>query len=77
MNNIRWVIQNNLIAENELKEIQNTCKSIGVEYEEVQSFLSSELPKFYHRRKKRIFIMYSTTFMNNIYKLLDNQRVVL
>jgi hypothetical protein len=38
MNNIRWVIQNNLIAENELKEIQNTCKSIGVEYEEVQSF---------------------------------------
>jgi hypothetical protein len=34
MNNIRWV-QNNLIAENELKEIQNTCKSIGVEYEEV------------------------------------------
>jgi hypothetical protein len=35
MNNIRWVIQNNLIAENELKEIQNTCKSIGVEYEEV------------------------------------------
>jgi hypothetical protein len=45
MNNIRWVIQNNLIAENELKEIQNTCKSIGVEYEEVLVVpFSSELP---------------------------------
>jgi hypothetical protein len=74
MNNIRWVIQNNLIAENELKEIQNTCKSIGVEYEEVLVVpFSSELPQFYHRRKENIYYG-STTFMNNIYKLLDKPK---
>jgi hypothetical protein len=52
MNNIRWVIQNNLIAENELKEIQNTCKSIGVEYEEVLVVPLSELPQFTIDEKK-------------------------
>jgi hypothetical protein len=61
MNNIRWVIQNNLIAENELKEIQNTCKSIGVEYEEVLVVPSSEL-KFTIDEKKKIL------WLNHIYE---------
>jgi hypothetical protein len=72
MNNIRWVIQNNLIAENELKEIQNTCKSIGVEYEEVLVVFSSEL-QFTIDEKENIYYG-STTFMNNIYKLLDKPK---
>jgi hypothetical protein len=74
MNKVRWVIQNNLIAENELKEIQNTCKSIGVEYEEVLVIpFSSELPQFTIDEKENIYYG-STTFMNNIYKLLDKPK---
>jgi hypothetical protein len=38
--------------------------------------LSSELPKFTIDEKENIYYG-STTFMNNIYKLLEAQRVVL
>jgi hypothetical protein len=62
MNNIRWVIQNNLIAENELKEIQNTCKSIGVEYEEVLVVLFKRT-SIYHRRKREYLL-----WLNHIYE---------
>jgi hypothetical protein len=71
MGNIRWVIQNNLIAENDLKVIQNSCKNIGVEFEEVLVVpFSSELPKFTLDNKTNIYYG-STTFMNNIYNQLD------
>lgn len=70
MKNIRWVIQNNLIAENDLKVIQNSCKNLGVEFEEVLVVpFSSELPKFTLDNKTNIYYG-STTFMNNIYKEL-------
>ena len=74
MDKIRWVIQNNLIAENELKQIQNTCKSIGAEYEEVLVVpFSSELPEFTIDEKENIYYG-STTFMNNVYKILDKPK---
>ena len=32
MKNIRWVLQNNLIAENDRAQLQEACKEIGVEF---------------------------------------------
>jgi len=66
--NVRWVIQNNLIAENDLKSIQNTCKEMGTEFEEVIVIpFSDEIPKFTIDSKINIYFG-STTFINNIYR---------
>lgn len=71
MKNIRWVIQNNLIPENDLKEIKTTCKNIGIEFEEVLVVpFSSELPEFTLDDKVNIYYG-STTFMNNVYRDLN------
>ncbi len=71
MKNIRWVIQNNLIAENDLKEIQNACKDMDVEFEEVMVIpFSPELPKFTIDEKTNIYYG-ATTFMYNLYRELN------
>ncbi|NJO62622.1 MAG: ATP-grasp domain-containing protein [Richelia sp. RM2_1_2] len=70
MKNVRWVIQNNLLAENDLKSLQNACKSNDVEFEEVTIIpFSDELPKFTLDGKINIYYG-STTFMFNLYNKL-------
>jgi hypothetical protein len=67
MKNIRWIIQNNLIAENDLKEIQNSCKDMNVEFEEILVVpFSPEIPDFTKDDKTNIYYG-STTLMYNIY----------
>jgi len=67
MGNVRWVIQNNLIAENDLNQVQESCKHIGVEIEEVLIVpFIDKLPKFKHSDNNVYYG--STTFMNNVYK---------
>jgi hypothetical protein len=71
MKNIRWVIQNNLIAENDLNEIQETCKTLGVEFQEVTVIpMTSELPDIIHDEKVNLYYG-STTFMDNLYSQLN------
>lgn len=67
---IRWVIQNNLIAENDLNELQTACKVVGAEFQEVLVIpFSDELPEFTYNRNNVYYG--STTFMNNIYTELS------
>lgn len=71
MENVRWVIQNNLIAENDLNEIQETCKYLGVEFQEVTVIpMTSELPDIIHDEKVNLYYG-STTFMDNLYSQLN------
>lgn len=71
MKNIRWVIQNNLINENDLKEIQNSCKDMNVEFEEILVIpFSSEMPEFTKDDKTNIYYG-STTLMYNIYNQMN------
>lgn len=66
---VRWVIQNNLIAENDLNQLQEACKEVGDEFQEVLVVpFSDELPEFtYHYNN----VYYgSTTLMNNLYQEL-------
>jgi hypothetical protein len=71
MKNIRWVIQNNLIAENDLNEIQEICKSLDVEFQEVMVIpMTKELPEIIHDDKVNLYYG-STTFMDNLYEQLD------
>lgn len=69
--NIRWVIQDNLIAEKDLVNMYNILDDEGIEYEEVKVIpFSDELPEFTIDDKTNIYYG-STTFMNNLYKQLD------
>jgi hypothetical protein len=65
----RFVIQNNLIAENDLKQIQKACTKYGIAYEEVTIIpFVKELPEFTIDENN---IYYgSTTFINNVYEKL-------
>lgn len=74
MKNIRWIIQSNLISENDLNEVQNSCKNMNVEFEEIKVVpFSSDLPDF--TKDDKINIYYgSTTLMYNIYHQLDKPR---
>lgn len=68
MKNIRWVIQNNLIKENDYKEMQKACNDIGIEFQEVKILpFSKELPDFIEDDKINIYYG-STTFMYNLYQ---------
>lgn len=70
MKQVRWIIQNNLIAENDLKEIQNSCKDMNVEFEEIIVVpFSSEIPEFTKDNKTNVYYG-STTLMYNIYHQL-------
>ncbi len=67
MKNIRWVIQNNLIAENDLNEIQEACNNLDVEFQEVTVIpMTTELPDIIHDDKVNVYYG-STTFMDNLY----------
>lgn len=71
MREIRWVIQNNNIAENELGQIQQTCKEIGVEYQEVLVIpFSPDLSDITLDHKTNIYYG-STTLMYNVYHKLN------
>jgi hypothetical protein len=67
---VRWVIQNNLIAENDLNQLQEACKDIGTDIEEVLIVpFTNTLPKFTPGDNNVYYG--STTFMNNVYKNLN------
>ena len=71
MGNIRWVIQNNLIAEKDRVNMFSILDDLGIEYQEVLVVpFSKELPDFTIDDKTNIYYG-STTFMNNIYEQLD------
>lgn len=73
MKEVRWVIQNNLIAENDLQEIQNTCRDIGVEFKNVKiKPFSPKLPKIPIDEKLNIYYG-STTFMDNVLSSLPSK----
>lgn len=66
----RYVIQNNLIAENDLKQLQNACLNNNIEFEEVTVIpFTTELPKFTLDEKSNIYYG-STTFINNVFQQL-------
>lgn len=70
---VRWVIQNNLIAENDLNQLQEACKEVGADVEEILVIpFSEELPEFTYNRRNVYYG--STTFMNNLYKELNGPR---
>lgn len=72
---VRWVIQNNLIAENDLNEIQNTCRDMGVEFKNVRiKPFSPNLPKIPIDEKLNIYYG-STTFMDNVLGSLPSRGV--
>lgn len=74
MKNIRWVIQQNLIAENDLEAIRQVCNDMAIAFEEIQVIpFSSEVPEFTKDEKVNIYYG-STTLMYNIYRQLDRPR---
>jgi len=74
MNNVRWVFQNNLIAENDLNQMQEAFNELGVDNEEILVVpFSEELPDFTKDDKTNIYYG-STTLMNNIYEQLDKPK---
>lgn len=76
MKNIRWIIQNNLIAENDLKQLQKACVDIGADFEEIIVVpFSSEIPKFTNDDKTNIYYG-ATTLINNIYQQFNNPKGV-
>jgi hypothetical protein len=71
MKKVRWIIQNNLIAENDLQAIQKACVDINVEFESILVIpFTEELPEFTIDDAVNIYYG-STTLMNNIYRTLN------
>lgn len=70
----KFIIQNNLIAENDLNEIQLACKKHGIEYHEVKVIpFTEDLPEFPIDEDN---IYYgSTTFITNVYNKLKPKGV--
>jgi hypothetical protein len=72
MKKVRWILQNNLIAENDIKKFQTACLELGVECFEVLVIpFSSELPNFPLDDEFENIYYGATTFMNNLYRELD------
>lgn len=73
MSKPRWIIQNNLIHENDLNKMQEACTQNNVDYEEVTIIPFSEgLPDFTVGDGN---IYYgSTTFMYNVYNQLNKPK---
>lgn len=70
----RFVIQNNLIAENDLKQMQYACKKNGIDYEDVMVIpFVKELPKFTIDENNVYYG--STTFITNVYEQLKPKGV--
>lgn len=66
--NIRWVIQDNLTAENDFVRITNLCRDMGIESEGITVIpFSKELPEIPMDNKINIYYG-STTLIDNLYK---------
>jgi hypothetical protein len=73
MKKARWIIQNNLIAENDRNQFQEACDKLGIEHYEVTVVpFSSELPEFPVDDEHENIYYGSTTFMNNLYVQLNS-----
>jgi len=72
MKKVRFIIQDNLIAENDRNQFQEACDKLGVEHVEVLviPFLD-ELPEFPVDDEYENVYYGSTTFMNNVYEKLN------
>lgn len=65
--NTRFIIQSNLIAENDFKEIQSACIRNNIDFEEVTVIpFVKELPSFTMDERENIYYG-STTFIDNVY----------
>ena len=72
MKKARWIIQNNLIAENDRNQFQQACDELGIDHYEVLVVpFSNELPEFPIDDEHENIYYGSTTFMNNIYEQLN------
>jgi hypothetical protein len=75
MKKARWIIQNNLIAENDRNQFRLACNNLCVPHFEVIVVpFSNELPEFPIDDEFENIYYGSTTFMNNIYVLLDKPK---
>jgi len=72
MKKVRWIIQDNLIAENDRKQFQEACDNLNINHEKVIVVpFSSGLPHFSIDDDHENIYYGSTTFMNNIYQKLE------
>lgn len=72
MKKARWIIQDNLIAENDRNQFQQACDELDIEHHEVIVVpFSKELPEFPVDDDYENIYYGSTTFMNNLYEQLD------
>lgn len=67
-NNIRWVVQDNLINENDSQRIKTACENLGLDYEPIIVIpFSNSIPDFTIDDKTNIYYG-SITMIDNIYK---------
>lgn len=72
MKKVRWIIQKNDLAENDLRQLQEACKELGLEYHDtlVIPFIRT-LPEFPIDDDHENIYYGGTTFMNNVYEHLN------
>jgi len=72
MKKVRWIIQDNLIAENDRMQFQEACDKLNIEHVEITVVpFSEELPEFPVDDEYENIYYGSTTLMNNIYEQLN------
>lgn len=72
MKKVRWIIQNNLIAENDRNQFQIACDKLSIPHHEVLVIpFSPTLPDFPIDDEFENIYYGSTTFMNNVYEKLN------
>ena len=72
MKKVRWIIQDNLISENDRHQFQQACDKFNISHTEVLVIpFSPELPKFIIDEEFENVYYGSTTFMNNVYEKLN------
>lgn len=71
MKKARWIVQKNLLAENDLNQIKKACDKYDIEYFDTLVIpFTKELPKFPIGDEYENIYYGSTTFMNNLYSKL-------
>lgn len=72
MKKVRWIIQDNLIAENDRAQFQKACDDLEISHVEIIiTPFSKELPEFPVDEDHENIYYGSTTLMNNIYSNLN------
>jgi hypothetical protein len=72
MKKVRWIIQDNLIAENDRRQFQEACDNLSIPHVEVIVIpFSDELPIFPVDEEYENVYYGATTFMNNLYEQLN------